>query len=379
MPGISQNIRIAGCSGARPKGLLAADSPRRLAARAARPGTPGLIAPGPGLCLPRLQEHHWQFSRNAVFTDGAQFATNLLRAGVAEAEDWNATRNIGAFLQRTIERFVGDRAAKIDYAFDISFCLGTTASSWREPEEIDPRRILLTFRVANTVGWVNLMPALDLLKAEHELLPTTFYHWLNDSLSRWFRVFNVQEAQWRWESWNEMREEDEAERKEECEREGVPYEPGERLDEPRLPECIGEMRRGKFPDVLALARNPHAARLIRAAEHLNRVSRRACCPRFDAQDREDLFPDSEAPVPLTALAFGEHDVITEFLNMELDSAGQVETEPWPILKMDGTDPRSIRKAFRCASVALDTLEAASRTVSLVPGFEAMVKHNPYGV
>ena len=52
--------------------------------------------------------------------------------------------------------------------------------------------------------------------------------------------------------------------------------------------------------------------------------------------------------------------------MELDGAGQVETEPWPILKMDGTDPRSIRKAFRCASVALDTLEAASRTLSLVP-------------
>jgi hypothetical protein len=72
-------------------------------------------------------------------------------------------------------------------------------------------------------------------------------------------------------------------------------------------------------------------------------------------------------------------VITEFLNMELDGAGQVETEPWPILKMDGTDPRSIRKAFRCANVALDTLEAASRTLSLVPGFEAMVTHNPYGV
>ena len=30
-------------------------------------------------------------------------------------------------------------------------------------------------------------------------------------------------------------------------------------------------------------------------------------------------------VPLTALAFGEHDVITEFLNMELDGAGQVFT------------------------------------------------------
>ena len=301
-------------------------------------------------------------------------------AGVAEPEDWDATRNIGAFLQRTIERFVGDRAAKIDYAFDISFCLGTTASSWREPEEINPRRILLTFRVAHTVGWVNLTPALDLLKAEHELLPTLFYHWLNDSLSRWFRVFNVQEARWRWESWNEMREEDEAERKEECEREGVPYEPGERLDEPRLPECIGEMPRGKLPDVLTLARSPHAAtRLMQAAEHLNRVSRRACCPRFDTQDREDLFPDSEAPVPPDGARVRRARRDHRISEHGARGAGQVETEPWPILKMDGTDPRSIRKAFRCASVALDTLEAASRTLSLVPGFEAMVKHNPYGV
>ena len=117
MPGISQSVRITGRGGARPKGLLAADSPRRLAARAAKPGTPGLIAPGPGLCLPRLQDRHWQFSRNALFTDGAQFAANLLRAGVADPEDWDATRNIGPFLQRTIERFVGDRAGKIAPVF----------------------------------------------------------------------------------------------------------------------------------------------------------------------------------------------------------------------------------------------------------------------
>jgi hypothetical protein len=378
MPGISKNIRTAGRGGAQSKELLAADSPRRLAARAARPGTPGLIAPGPGLCLPRLREHHWQFSRNAVFTDGAQFAANLLRAGVAAPEDWNETRNIGAFLQRTIERFVGARAARIDYAFDIGFCLGTTASSWREPEEINPHRILLTFRVAHTVGWVNLTPALDLLKAEHELLPTLFYHWLNDSLSRWFRIFNVQEARWRWESWNEMRNEDEAERKEECEREGVPYEPTEMLDQPDLPGCIGMMPKGKLPNIAKLTRSTETARLMEAAERLNQISHRACCPKFHAEDREDLFPDSDPPVPVAALAFGEHDVITEFLNMELETAGQVEVEPWPILKMDGADPRSIRKAFRCACVALDTLEAASRTLSLVPGFEAMTKHNLYG-
>ena len=352
---------------------------RRLAARAARPGTPGLIAPGPGLCLPRLEERHWRFSQNAVPADGAHFAANLLRAGVASAEDWEATRSVGGFLQRTIERFVGDRAARIDYAFDISICLGPTASTWHGTEEIDPRRILLTFRVAHTVGWVNLTPALELLKAEHELLPAVFYRWLRDALSRWFRVFDVHEARWRWESWIEMREEDEAERREECEREGIPYEPGEALVEPKLPDYLVNVPRGKLPDVLRLARGAKAARLMRAAERLNRMSRRARCPKLDPEDREEIFPDSDAPIPLMALAFGEHDVITEFLNMELDGAGQVEAEPWPILKMDGTDPKSIRRAFRRAGVALDTLEAAAHTLSLVPGFEAMTQHNPYGV
>jgi hypothetical protein len=301
-----------------------------------------------------------------------------LRAGVADPEDWQATRKIGNFLQRTIERFVGDRAAKIDYAFDVAICLGTTASSWRAPDQINPQRVLLTFRVANTVGWINLKPALDLLNAEHELLPTVFYHWLRDSLSRWFRVFDVQEARWRWESWIEMRDEDEAARKEECEREGVAYEPAETLEQPRLPECIRKLPRRRFTDFLTLARSAETARLMQAAERLNRISRRASCPRLAQEDREDLFPDTDPPVPLVALAFGEHDVVTEFLNMELETAGQVELEPWPILTMDGTDPRSIRRGFRCATIALDTLEAASQVFSLVPGFEPMVKHNPYG-
>lgn len=379
MSRIPQSVGTAGCSGAGPKGLLAAQSTRRLAAHAAKPGTPGLIAPGQGLCLPRLEERHWRFSQNTVSAGGAQFAANLLRAGVASADDWEATRSIGGFLQRTIEGFVGDRAARIDYAFDIGICLGTTASTWHATEEVDPRRILLTCRVAHTVGWVNMTPALELLKAEHELLPSVFYHWLRDGLSRWFRVFDVQEAGWRWESWTEMREEDEAERRQECEREGIPDQPSEAFARPKPPECIAKMPRGKPPDFVRLARSARARRLVQSAEHLHRISRRARCPKLDADDREDLFPDTDTPIPLIALAFGEHDVITEFLNMELEGSGQVEAEPCPILKMDGTDPGSIRRAFRCADVPLDTLAAAARTLALVPGFEAMTQVHPYGV
>lgn len=92
-----------------------------------------------------------------------------------------------------------------------------------------------------------------------------------------------------------------------------------------------------------------------------------------------MFPDAHPATPLIALAFGEHDAVTEFLNMELENSGQVAIEPWPILKMDGTDARSIRQAFRLARVALDTLVAASRVLALVPGFEPLKKYQPFGV
>lgn len=120
MPRIPPGIRIAGPRSAEPKGLLAAQSPRRLTARAAQRGSLGLIAPGPGLSIPRLEKHHWQFSAESRCADGAEFAANLIRAHVGDPEDWAATRDISKFLNRTLCRFVGDRQPRIDYSFDIS-------------------------------------------------------------------------------------------------------------------------------------------------------------------------------------------------------------------------------------------------------------------
>jgi hypothetical protein len=374
MSSIARNLRTAGTCRRGSQGLLAAYCPRRLASRAARPGTPGLIAPGPGLTLPRIPEDLWQFSPTR--SDGAAFAANLLRTGIGRATDWEVSREIGTFLHATLEHFVGARAKEIDFAFDIAISLSTSPTSWRRPEEIDQRRIVLTFRVAHTVGWVNLMPVLTLLEAEHELLPAFFYHRLNDSLSRWFRVFDVVEAKYAWESWSERIEEDEAERKAECQEEGIPFEPHTTSEEPRLPDCVRVRPRGRASNIPALAKTPAARRLVEAVGRLFRVSRRTRCPKLDPQERDDMFYDTDPAVPLISLAFGEHDVVTEMLNMELETSGQVEPEPWPILMIDGTDPASIRRAFRHAGCALDTLVEASRTLSLVPGFEPMARETP---
>lgn len=371
------NVSASRIGTGRPKGLLASHGLRALAACAARPGTPGLIGSGPGFAIPRLETHHIEFSSAARSADGAHFVANLIRAGVADPQDWAATRDVAKFLNQTLVRFAGDRVASIDYAFDLALSLSPTLRHYSShEEELDPHRVLLCFRVASTVSWVNLTPALELLAKEHDLLPTIFYHSLEYSLSRWFRVFDIQEARWKWDMWMDGREEEEEERKAQCEREGVLYKP---LEEPKLPSLIWAKRPRLSKPLASLARTAKGQQLIDAVERLRVIAHRAKCPVLDTQDREDLFADSDPAIPLITLAFGEHDVVTEFLNMELETAGQVELESWPIFKMDGRDPHSIHKAFGRARVALDTLVAASEVLALVPGFEPMKKYNPFGV
>jgi hypothetical protein len=90
------------------------------------------------LCVPKLEERHWRFSTGAVNADAAQFAANLLRAGVPDPEQWRATRDIGTFLQRTLQEFIGARASIIDSAFDVSLSMGTNPSAWHASAEVNP-------------------------------------------------------------------------------------------------------------------------------------------------------------------------------------------------------------------------------------------------
>ncbi len=265
------------------------------------------------------------------------------------------------FLQRTLEDFVGERATLIDRAFSLYLTLSPTLDFYGgEQEKLKPERVLLSFQVIDTVAWVNLMPALELLAQEHALLPSFFYHSLQQAMSRWFRVFDLEDARWRWENWQEMREAGEDE-------ESLP------LEEPALPACV-EPALPELPQLaLTLARSRRAKALIQAVESLAAISQRPHpeLVTLSEEDREEMYADSDPDVPMLALSFGEHDVITEFLNQEIETAGQVALEPWPTIKMVGTQPESIHDAFACANVALDTLAAAARVLLLVPGFQPL--------
>ena len=358
----------------KPCGLLATATARRLAARARRPGAPGLIAPGPGFTIPQLRPEHCEFSARAASFYEAQFAQNLLRAGVAQSSDWFVTRNIGTFLERTLKQFVGKRAEIVDRAFSLYLSLSSTVDRHdRQDEEPQPERVLLSFQVIDTVAWVNLMPALDLLAKEHELLPSFFYHSLREAMSRWFRVSDLDDARMRWDDWVEMRAEEEEYKKTECKREGVPYEPTVLPGEPAFPLCVQSTMPDLPQSAISLTRRKRAKQLIHAVESLTEISLRPHPPlvTLSDEDREELYVESDPDVPMLALAFGNHDIVTEFLNEEIETAGQVALRPWPTIKMDGTQVDSIRDAFACADIALDTLAAAARVLLLVPEYEPL--------
>jgi hypothetical protein len=358
----------------KPCGLLATAAARRLIARARRPGTPGLIAPGPGFTIPQLRPEHCEFSPRAASFYAAQFAQNLLRAGVAQPSDWFATRNIGTFLERALKQFVGERAEIVDRVFSLYLSLSPNVDRYdTRDEEPRPERVLLSFQVIDTVAWVNLMPALDLLAKEHELLPSFFYHSLREAMSRWFRVYDFEEASMRWDCYMDVCSEDEEGKKAECERQGVPYEPTALPEDPALPVCVRPTMPKLPKPAISLARRKRARALLYAVEALAETSRRPhpSLVTLSADDREELYVDSDPDVPMLALAFGNHDIITELLNEEIETAGQVSLEPWPTIKMDGTQVESIRDAFACADIALETLAAAARVLLLVPGYEPL--------
>lgn len=117
-------------------------------------------------------------------------------------------------------------------------------------------------------------------------------------MSRWFRVFDLEEARWRWDNWSEMSEADEDE-------ESPP------LEEPALPACV-EPNMPMLPQAaFSLARSKRAKALIKAVKTLAEISQSPHpeLVTLSEDDQEEIYPDSDPDVPMLALAFGEHDVI----------------------------------------------------------------------
>src|SRR5581483_12485532 len=98
-----------------------------------------------------------------------------------------------------------------------------------------------------------------------------FYHSLRNAMSRWFRVYDLEDARMRWDDWVEMRAEEEEYKKAEGEREGVPYEPTVLPDEPAFPACVHSTTPDLPQSAASLAHRKRAKQLIDDVESLAEI------------------------------------------------------------------------------------------------------------
>jgi hypothetical protein len=153
----------------------------------------GLMPPGSGLTIPRLEgiaqeQLLWRGSPVA-----ARVASALLKAGIASADDWSASGgNPFAFLKRSLDRWLlAHSGSEIAAQFQLSVTLSTTFDRFDalETDERAASRMFL-FVEPESAGYAVLGPTLRLLEAEHPRLPPTFAGLFLGSLNRWVHVFD---------------------------------------------------------------------------------------------------------------------------------------------------------------------------------------------
>lgn len=325
--------------------------------------SPWLIARGRSLEVPRLDRiplHHCSFGSDAA---AARFACVLIELGIATPADWKrSSAEPARFLQHTLDRFIREHGEKeIDGAFELSVMLSTQPHELCETEdEPDGSQMFLCVE-AYSCGFVNLGTALALCEKAHPRLPVTFARLLLNGIGSHFRIYDERDAE---EHLSFLEENDD------------PTEDAEALSAlpdrgSILPPCMKARTLGlrQLKSLLAgMAPTDPAARLVKAALEVQRVSREVHLPAIPEAVRE-LFCDCNPPVPVLLAIYRPGDAIEASFDDERQSMLELTPEPWPLIPFNGTDPASTLQAFRCLGGALNTLAAARRVLDLVPGWE----------
>ena len=327
---------------------------------AGRARAPWLIAPGPSLGVPRLDQvglRHSSFGSDAA---AARFATILIDLGIGNPADWTGCgREPAKFLRRTLDRLV-DRKVEgaIDGAFDLSVTLSTDPHEWCETEDEPDGSQMFLYMEAASCGFVNLGPALALCEKEHPQLPVTFARMFLHGLGRCFRIYDDRDAGEHLSMLEDTYDPEEG-------REALP-------DRKKLlPPCMDQrpLRGAALRTILGrMAPRNRVLRLLNAAFEVDRISRRVRLPVIPEPVRE-MFCDCNLPLPILLAIYQQGDAIEACFDDESKSMLELTPEPWPLIPFDGTDPISTDRAFGCVKAALDALAAARRVLDLVPGWE----------
>ena len=153
-----------------------------------------LMPPGSGLTVPRLdgiaiEQQLWDGEQAA-----ARVGSTLLKAGIADAEDWRAAkRNPFRFLKDALDRWVTAHGkAQIEEQFRLNLTLSTDLESHCAMGREAPAQASQLFLTVepSSAGYVVLGPTLRILEAAHPRLPATFAQLFLGALNRWIRTYD---------------------------------------------------------------------------------------------------------------------------------------------------------------------------------------------
>jgi hypothetical protein len=315
----------------------------------------GLIAPGSGALLPRLDGMTVEHQVAGEDRRAISIARTLTELELAEVSNWEGSPS--KYVLSTLRRWIGLHGGEsIRAQFALDATLSNTPDRYSS-EDINPRRLYLTVDPASA-GYIVIGPTLEITQANPSPVPSNVLRPLVvGAVNRWLRAYDYRDALERVEMWHEW-----------AEGEGG----ADQYEIPDVESCIpAEMKEEPLKaralrDLISQVHDDRLRGLIEAGLRLDRISQRLQRPEISDETRE-AFMDSNPPLPALLVSFKHNDSIVGVFEEEGQAMLEACPEPSFIVEIDPENAGSVRRAFDALAVLCETMAAASRLAALLPG------------
>lgn len=326
---------------------------------AARLAPADLMGRGDASVLPRLDGAATEYRITEQDHRAIQLARTITALEIAEPKDWKrANRSASEYILATLKRWIARHCGDV---IRRQFSLRASITGTPEPDSDDGNHSNLLYLIVNpdSAGYVVIGPTLELLAAINSKLPVSFYRLFVNGVRRWTRVYDYDDALDRLEMLHEWLEGEEN---------------SEEYELPDVEGCIPAYMKEQPLEMDAVNRiaqdtaDGRVRRILNASLKLDRISQTLQRAEVSEQTRE-IYMDSNPPLPALLVSFKRHDAIAGCFDEE--SQGMMEAEPEPnlIVEIEPGEPASVQQAFDVFATFCETMAAASRLASLLPGNE----------